>query len=173
MLRGFGKCARRRLPSASERRLERLLVSILTGTGCRAWGGRAGPHVHVVLSCCTPADCFRASLSALSAATACCRDAAGCADCRAPGQAHVARQLQGHATHDIIRYKPAAGVQKTRIRSKCKECGGSGICEHGRRCRQRRSECKECGGGSICEHGRILYAASATSAEPVPRFLGT
>ena len=32
----------------------------------------------------------------------------------------------------------------------CKECGGSGICEHGRR----RSHCKECGGSSICEHGR-------------------
>ena len=52
-----------------------------------------------------------------------------------------------------------------RIRSKCKECGGSiceitaarrkvrwgGICEHARL----RSTCKECGGGSICEHGRI------------------
>ena len=30
------------------------------------------------------------------------------------------------------------------------ECGGSGICEHGRI----RSQCKECGGSSICEHGR-------------------
>ena len=36
-------------------------------------------------------------------------------------------------------------------RTKCKECGGSEICEHGRR----RSECKECGGSQICEHGRI------------------
>ena len=33
----------------------------------------------------------------------------------------------------------------------CKECGGSGICEHGRL----RSQCKECGGSSICEHGRV------------------
>jgi hypothetical protein len=32
----------------------------------------------------------------------------------------------------------------------CKDCGGSGICEHGRW----RSECKECGGSGICEHGR-------------------
>jgi hypothetical protein len=29
-------------------------------------------------------------------------------------------------------------------------CGGSSICEHGRR----RDICKECGGASICEHGR-------------------
>uniref|UniRef100_A0A0G4HB66 CR-type domain-containing protein n=1 Tax=Chromera velia CCMP2878 TaxID=1169474 RepID=A0A0G4HB66_9ALVE len=35
----------------------------------------------------------------------------------------------------------------------CKECGGSGICEHGRV----RYRCKECGGGSICEHGRVRY----------------
>ena len=33
----------------------------------------------------------------------------------------------------------------------CKECGGSQICEHGKR----KSRCKECGGGSICEHGKI------------------
>ena len=33
----------------------------------------------------------------------------------------------------------------------CKECGGSGICEHGRQ----RSGCKDCGGSGICEHGRI------------------
>ena len=32
----------------------------------------------------------------------------------------------------------------------CKDCGGSGICEHGRR----RSRCKECSGSGICEHGR-------------------
>ena len=50
----------------------------------------------------------------------------------------------------------------------CKECGGKGICEHGRRRRQRKvcggkglcehgcqkSRCKECGGKGICEHGR-------------------
>ena len=32
----------------------------------------------------------------------------------------------------------------------CKECGGSGLCEHGRR----RDRCKDCGGSGICEHGR-------------------
>ena len=37
-----------------------------------------------------------------------------------------------------------------RRRSKCKECDGSGICQHGRQ----RSKCKECGGSSLCEHGR-------------------
>ena len=31
------------------------------------------------------------------------------------------------------------------------DCGGSSVCEHGRR----RSRCKDCGGGSICEHGRV------------------
>ena len=38
-----------------------------------------------------------------------------------------------------------------RRRSRCKECGGSGICEHGRR----KNECKDCRGSGICEHGRI------------------
>ena len=46
------------------------------------------------------------------------------------------------------------GVQRLSAREEaqcvCKECGGSQICEHGRR----RSLCKACGGGSICEHGR-------------------
>ena len=42
----------------------------------------------------------------------------------------------------------------------CKECGGGGICEHGRVrsiCEHGRvrSMCKECGGGGICEHGRV------------------
>src|ERR1700677_47199 len=37
-----------------------------------------------------------------------------------------------------------------RQREKCRECGGSSICEHGRQ----RSQCKECGGASICEHSR-------------------
>jgi len=41
----------------------------------------------------------------------------------------------------------------------CKDCGGSGICEHGRqrsRCKDCGGSgiCKDCGGGSICEHGR-------------------
>ena len=37
-----------------------------------------------------------------------------------------------------------------RQRSRCKDCGGSSICEHGRQ----RSQCKDCGGSGICEHGR-------------------
>ena len=39
-----------------------------------------------------------------------------------------------------------------RRRDQCKECGGSGLwlCEHGRP----RDRCKECGGSGFCEHGR-------------------
>ena len=35
-------------------------------------------------------------------------------------------------------------------RRQCKECRGSGICEH----RKRRSGCRECGGSGFCEHGK-------------------
>jgi hypothetical protein len=35
--------------------------------------------------------------------------------------------------------------------SQCKECGGSGICQHGRE----RQKCKECGGSQICSTGGI------------------
>ena len=45
---------------------------------------------------------------------------------------------------------PSSAPANVRQRSVCKECGGSGICEHGRQ----RYNCKECGGGGICEHGR-------------------
>ena len=38
-----------------------------------------------------------------------------------------------------------------RIKFQCKECGGNGICEHGRE----RTKCKECGGASICGEGAI------------------
>ena len=37
-----------------------------------------------------------------------------------------------------------------RRRYECKDCGGSGVCEHGRE----RNRCKDCGGAGICEHGR-------------------
>jgi hypothetical protein len=37
--------------------------------------------------------------------------------------------------------------------SRSKDCGGSGICEHGRLKRQ----CKDCGGSGICEHGRVKW----------------
>eukprot|EP00961_Rhodomonas_salina_P288431 3897845-Rhodomonas_salina.2 len=42
----------------------------------------------------------------------------------------------------------ATTCEHNRQRSRCIECGGSGICEH---CRQRRG-CIECGGSAICEH---------------------
>ena len=32
----------------------------------------------------------------------------------------------------------------------CKDCGGSGICEHGKQ----KARCKDCGGSGICEHGK-------------------
>ena len=38
-----------------------------------------------------------------------------------------------------------------KVKSYCKECGGSQICQHGKV----KSYCKECGGGSICQHGRV------------------
>ena len=43
-----------------------------------------------------------------------------------------------------------AMCEHNRVRTSCKQCGGSQICNHNivRAC------CKECGGGSICEHSR-------------------
>jgi len=41
--------------------------------------------------------------------------------------------------------------QHNRLRSQCKDCGGSQICEH----RRQKSLCKECGGTSVCPHQRI------------------
>jgi hypothetical protein len=46
--------------------------------------------------------------------------------------------------------KPRKKCPHNRQRSRCKDCGGSGICKHHRR----RSTCKHCGGSSVCEHGR-------------------
>ena len=37
-----------------------------------------------------------------------------------------------------------------KYKSQCKDCGGSGICEHSRI----RWLCKDCGGSGICEHSR-------------------
>ena len=37
-----------------------------------------------------------------------------------------------------------------REKSKCKDCGGQGICQHNRI----RSRCNEYGGAGICEHNR-------------------
>ena len=57
--------------------------------------------------------------------------------------------MQGLRRPRHLRARPAAqrlqGVRRRRAR-----CGGSGICEHGRR----RSQCKECDGNAICEHGQ-------------------
>ena len=41
-------------------------------------------------------------------------------------------------------------VQGVRQTSKCKECGGSAICEHNRH----RYECRVCAGAGICHHNR-------------------
>ena len=40
--------------------------------------------------------------------------------------------------------------QHDKVRSQCKECGGSQICQHNRE----RSRCKECGGSQICQHDK-------------------
>ena len=47
--------------------------------------------------------------------------------------------------------KAPALCEHQSVRSRCKDCGGSGICEHQRR----RSACKDCGGSSLCEHKRM------------------
>ena len=46
--------------------------------------------------------------------------------------------------------KAPALCEHHRVRSRCKDCGGSGICEH----KRVRSTCKDCGGSSFCEHQR-------------------
>ena len=38
-----------------------------------------------------------------------------------------------------------------KLKSICKECGGSQICEHGKQ----KKQCKECGGSQICEHEKF------------------
>ena len=40
-----------------------------------------------------------------------------------------------------------------RQKSKCKECGGSGICPH----RRQKQVCTECGGSAICPHSKQKY----------------
>jgi hypothetical protein len=37
---------------------------------------------------------------------------------------------------------------------RCKECGGSALCEHDKQ----KIRCKECGGSGICEHGKVKYS---------------
>ena len=37
-----------------------------------------------------------------------------------------------------------------KVRYHCRQCGGTGICIHGRK----KHYCKECGGSQVCKHGR-------------------
>ena len=46
------------------------------------------------------------------------------------------------------------------LKSWCKDCGGSEICEHIRR----KSRCKYSGGSEICEHGRLKYQCQTAEA---------
>jgi hypothetical protein len=66
--------------------------------------------------------------------------------------------VHGKRTPSVCKELTCSGCEDGRVRSKCKECGGSGLCEHGRV--SLRSTCKECGGSGICEHGRIRRAPS-------------
>ena len=49
-----------------------------------------------------------------------------------------------------------------KYRSKCKVCSA---CPHGRR----RDKCKECGGKGICEHGRVRSTCCLLYTSPSPR----
>lgn len=51
------------------------------------------------------------------------------------------------------RSKPHKKCTHGKLKSRCKDCGGSQICKHNKR----KSECVECKGGSICEHKRLKY----------------
>ena len=48
-------------------------------------------------------------------------------------------------------------------RSRCKECGGSEICRHGRS----RYYCEDCGGKGICDHGKQRNYCNVCNAKPV------
>jgi len=65
--------------------------------------------------------------------------------------------------------------EHSRQRSGCNDCGGTSICEHS--CIRTRSRCKDCGGASICQHNRTrsrckdcwgtsMMAASASITAP-------
>ena len=43
--------------------------------------------------------------------------------------------------------------QHGRVKSNCRECGGSSICPHDRI----KYQCRDCGGSRICEHGRSRF----------------
>ena len=73
-----------------------------------------------------------------------------------------------HGVKPRSKCKVCCACPHSRVRSKCKECGGGSVCVHGRQrsiCKEcggsqicvhgrRRTRCKECGGGSLCVHGR-------------------
>ena len=77
-------------------------------------------------------------------------------------KAKKARNAEKQAVSESRAWKAKAGGLKRkgaaicehsrekRQRYLCKECGGSGICQHNRQKRK----CKECGGSSICQHSR-------------------
>ena len=56
----------------------------------------------------------------------------------------VATALAPHPSAAKKPRKPALCLHQ-RVRSMCKDCGGSSICEHQRR----KSECKDCGGSGL------------------------
>ncbi len=58
-------------------------------------------------------------------------------------------QGSSRANGEAVKNKNAKCPQNCQ-RSRCKECGESGICEHNRT----RKSCKQCGGSSICEYNR-------------------
>ena len=65
-----------------------------------------------------------------------------------------------HGVKKRSRCKVCSACPHGRVRSLCKECGGSQICEHGRQ----RNQCKECGGKGICEHGRQRHTCKECRA---------
>ncbi len=54
------------------------------------------------------------------------------------------------------RYLPC--VHGPRRRHRCKDCGGVGICAHGRR--RYTCQCTECEGSGICVHGRLRHTCT-------------
>ena len=50
--------------------------------------------------------------------------------------------------HPVTPKKGAKKCEHDKIKSQCRECGGSAFCEHD----IRKFTCKKCGGTEICEH---------------------
>jgi hypothetical protein len=56
----------------------------------------------------------------------------------------------------MLRERVCLGNGNIRICAhKCVDCGGSSICDHGRR----KASCKDCGGSGICDHKSIANIA--------------